>query len=447
MIISTLFIITFTLSLLTFWLLLKHLDYDVFKITIFNVYLYFLMAFSYLGIPILYFMLDDYRAAFVTDRNLILQLFYYSIISLYLTTIIYLFIDRLVCTPTDSKNSVPNIETDIGYRLTLYLGIALFLIGLSVFALYGAQVGFTNLPLYVAAFGDKFDVALARSRTGAEIENLRWYNLFMQDMLFIGTLILVLNCKRHIRNIPLKMVGLASIVIVTAIIFMAGAEKIKIVQLILGLFIAFSLLASNRFSVSKFVFPMGIAFLALIASYWTLMGDDSLGAALNGITSRTLTAQLQAAYHHLDYIAMTGNYLHGTTFPNPKEIFPFEPVSFSQELMIWVHGEDALGIRGSFPAIYWAEMYVNFGTIGIITGSVFIGLYLGVLDWLLRPKNKDILAIAFYTWFILHFKDFAITSLANFIIDTHFVIMASILFSMKLVITSEASRKLQIREG
>lgn len=447
MITSTLFIITFALSLLTFWLLLKHLDYDAFKITIFNVYLYFLMAFSYLGIPILYFMLDGYRAEFVTDRNLILQLFYYSVISLYLTTIIYLFIDRLACTQTESENSVPKIGADIGDRLTLYLGIALSLIGLSVFALYGSQVGFTNLPIYVAAFGDKFDIALARSRTGAEIENLRWYKLFMNDMLFIGTLILALNCKRYIRNIPLKMVGLLSIVIVTAIIFIAGAEKIKIVQLILGLFIAFSLLASNRFSVSKFAIPTSIAFLALIASYWTLMGDDSLSAALNGITSRTLTAQLQAAYHHLDYIAVTGNYLYGTTFPNPKGIFPFEPVSFSQELMIWVHGEDALGIRGSFPAIYWAEMYVNFGTIGIITGSVFIGLYLAVLDWLLRPKNKDILVIAFYTWFILHFKDFAITSLANFIIDTHFVILASILFSMKLVIKSQASRILQTREG
>ena len=308
-------------------------------------------------------------------------------------------------------------------KASLYIGLITFILGIIGFLAYGFEIGFVNLPLIVSFTQGAIEASIARSQFGAELTHLRWYQLFMNDLLLIGALIIFVCVQNMSIHKAARYFISASLLLFVGTISIIGGMKSNFVFILLAFYLAKRLHEDGLVSLRNLIIPGLLGLASLFIGYFLFIGVNSPLDAVRAIFSRTTTAQIETAYHHIDYIKQTGIFLMGQTFPNPKGIFPFEPISFTKELVVWVHGDNPHGIVGSYPSFFWAELYVNFSTIGVIIGSILVGTYLGVLDHLFKPKETSPIGIALFVWLILHFKDFALTSFSQFIFDTHFVII------------------------
>jgi len=82
-----------------------------------------------------------------------------------------------------------------------------------------------------------------------------------------------------------------------------------------------------------------------------------------------------------------------------------------------------IGIVGSMPTFFWGEMYANFGYVGVVIPPVFIGILTYWFNVQLFRLSPSPIPIAFFLWFVMHYKDLAITSLSGFIVDFEGVII------------------------
>jgi hypothetical protein len=393
------------------------------EITIFNVFLFFALLLNFTGIPIVYYDLDAYQSQFITDKSILITVYIFTTITLFLTFFTYILTSKYIknILPIRFKPAAWNKETD--NAASLKIGVLAFSAGIGGLLAYGFEIGFSNLPLFVSFTDGSTAASIARSKFGAELKNLRWYQLFMNDLLLIGSLIIsnsLYHLKLHKANFYLITI---TIVFSVAVIYVTGGIKANFAFVLLAFYLAKTLNEEGVISFRLLILPALFGFASLIIGYYLFMGVNVPSEAIRAIFSRVTTAQIETAYHHISYVQQTGSHLMGQTFPNPMGLFPFEPINFTRELVVWVHGENPEGIVGSYPSFFWAELYVNFGFVGIFFGGLIVGFYLGLLDYVFKPNDKSPIKIAMFVWLILHFKDFAVTSFSQFIFDTHFLIV------------------------
>jgi hypothetical protein len=136
-------------------------------------------------------------------------------------------------------------------------------------------------------------------------------------------------------------------------------------------------------------------------------------------------------YHYVEFFPKYNEYLLGRTLPNPGRIIPFIPFDLTGELMDFVYPEDKRrGIIGSMPAVYWGEAYANFGWWGVALIPPLIGFYLYFINKKLFNCNYDAINISLFIWILIHYKNLAITSFSNYLLDLP---LAFILFIYSLL--------------
>jgi hypothetical protein len=163
------------------------------------------------------------------------------------------------------------------------------------------------------------------------------------------------------------------------------------------------------------------------------MGDADISAGIWSIFSRGLTGSLQPIYHYLEFFPKHQNWLYGITFPNPGGIFPFTPYNLTVEVMNFVQPEHYdSGIVGTMPAIYWGELFANFGYLGVFVLSPWVGFLLYLINWVVYRLDFDPLNSALFAWMLVHYKNLSLTSISMFIIDFNLVVILIIYFVLKL---------------
>jgi len=91
-------------------------------------------------------------------------------------------------------------------------------------------------------------------------------------------------------------------------------------------------------------------------------------------------------------------------------------------------GNAELGIVGSMPAVYWGEMYANFGMPGVLMSPFFVGLFLYWINSLIFTVKKGPLVIALFVWMIMHLKNISSSSLSNYLIFYDTYMLATVFF-------------------
>jgi hypothetical protein len=86
------FFLLFYFSFIILWFyLLKYSNIKILSVSIPSFLIISLLILQYLGYPILFYFINDYRAQFVQDRNLIFETFFISIYSITLIIIGFFF--------------------------------------------------------------------------------------------------------------------------------------------------------------------------------------------------------------------------------------------------------------------------------------------------------------------------------------------------------------------
>ncbi len=400
----------------------------------------FIVIFQYIGFPILYFSIDEYRAEFVTNQNLILKAWAITSITTFFLCI-GAVLGALFFGPLKYFR-IHGCDRDL---LPHYCIRRIYLIGficITVLYTYISKIGFYNIALVLAIGGaSQFEVILARSMMGNDFgSGYHWYNFFMRDaLIFLSSVFIAMRLQGIIR-VSMAVI-IASFVVVTFSLVMA-TEKGLFVDYLITLALLF--IISRRRGVASFsgVFYLSIPiFIALIIFYIFFMGDSNFVAAISSIISRGLTGSLQPIYHYLEFFPEYQDWLYGASFPNPGGILPFTSFSLNTEVMCFVEPKicDA-GIVGTMPAIYWGEMYANFGYFGLVVAAPLIGFSLYFINWIVFKLYLDPLNTALFAWLLMHYKNLSVTALSTFFFDLnlYLIIIIYLFIRVRLRLSKKA---------
>jgi len=402
------------------------------KLSIPSFLIIFIFIFQYLGYPILYFKLDDYRADFVVNQNILLIAWIITSITTFLLSLGVVMGCVLLGRLRFFKliNSEQKTSTLYGMRRIYAVGF------LSIFVLYFyiSKIGLSNIALIAAFSGDsQLDIALKRSLMGNDFgPGYHWFNFFMRDVLTFISLIFI--GVRFQKSEQISIIVLITFNILVVFSLTMATEKGLLIDYIIAIFIVYCVIKK------KGVLPLFLLsilvtsiILSLILLYIFFMGDSSFIQSISSIVSRVLTGSIQPVYHYLNFFPAHQDWLYGSSFPNPGGILPFTPYNLAMEVMNFVHPDDLVaGIVGSMPAIYWGELYANFGYYGFAVFPLLIGFGLYVLNWILFKLYLDPVNASLFAWTLLHYKNLSITGLSSFLVDLNLLMLLITYFLIKV---------------
>jgi len=198
-----------------------------------------IIVFQYLGLPILYFQLDDYRAEFVTDRNVIQNVWLITSV----TTILLSLGASAARLVTGAKIYLNEPADDFQEDRSWSLRRLILLSALSIFVLYiyVSKVGLGNLAIAAVAIQASGEaITLARSQMGNAFDGgYHWYNFFMRDALMFSVLAFFAVRRKSAG----KIIKTVSVLLFFALVFSLtmAAEKGLFADFILALMIVFAL--------------------------------------------------------------------------------------------------------------------------------------------------------------------------------------------------------------
>ncbi len=376
-----------------------------------------IIFYQYLGLPLLYFRLDPFRSDDVTDVDLVFLVFIYTSITITLMILGFVFARNIL-----GRSNCVNINVvsnDI--NKSIYPLLTLTLVSIFVLLFYLKQIGTENIALF-AAFNlvQESNLTLLRSNMGNSFDGkYHWYYLFMNQILKFCTL-------TFYAIILVKPTKIFYFLFITSFCFLTlsvtmATEKGPIAYILISLFLVNVIIKKNSNIPIRTILPVGfIMTTILVFFYFIFMGANSFSDAILGVLSRSLTGQIQPAYHYLQFFPKYESFLFGRSFSNPMGIFPFISYNIPQAVMAWYNpGQIDSGVVGSMPTIFWGELYANFGFLGVLTIPFFVGYF---LYWF---NNKILLfyptpvLIGVYVWFMMYFLNLNGTSLSSYFFDIY----------------------------
>ncbi len=373
-------------------------------------------GFQYIGLPVLYFRLDEFRAVFVYDKWLVMRVFAYTAITITLM-IAGCVAARRIFGPIDW----PGGGIRENGRLQTFCLLVLFGICCSVLYLYIAKIGIGNIALLaVLGVGGDVQVDLARSAMGNAFEGkYHWYHMFMNKLLLFCAYAMFAQYLLRPNRASRLMFGV--VFLVAAFAMTMAVEKGPMADLLIALFLVYVLVKKEGlFPIRGSLYIAAVLLAVLIVFYMSFSGVESPVKAVFSVASRAFTGQIQAAYHYLQYFPHHHEFLFGRSFPNPGDILPFRHYSLTLEMMAWHDpGLSGIGVVGSMPTVFWGEMYANFGFPGVLLPPFFVGFFLYWLNSLALRLIPDPSVIALFVWMMIHFKNLAASSLSGFLLDEY----------------------------
>lgn len=409
-----------------FFLICKFVNTNLLKISAFSITAYFILLFNYLGLPVLYYGMDTFRAVEISSVEIIFINGVLSSLALLFMLLGYRFV--FLSVKVANNDSEP-IEKFIFTQTSKFPFIRVSLTILSVFVLYLyiEKVGLENLAILTLANNtDNFGAVDSRSIMVNAFEgNYHWYKLFMRDLLWLVNLTFFIDWLAS-RNFKFLILSIITGLLLIFVLIMT-TEKMPVLEYFISLTLASMYLNYNR-SIKlgqSFIIILFLSILIIIL-YIFFMGNqgENIFFSIGGASSRILTGAIHASYLQLEFFLEHG-LMMGITLPNPGSLLPFEPFPLTQ--YIWFINNDAkLGVTGSMPAIFWTEGLINFGFLGYFLFTSLAGMLLGFIDLVFKSHKNSVLYAATYIFLIMHIKNLSISGFSNYLFDPLLFILIGI---------------------
>jgi hypothetical protein len=147
--------------------------------------------------------------------------------------------------------------------------------------------------------------------------------------------------------------------------------------------VIFVYLLSKQHMVNLRIVMFGLFILApFLLIIFAVVAKVDIISSLRLLAERLFAGTPEAAYFYVVIFPNHMDYLYGLSLPNPGGILPFEHFRLSRFVSqyIWnfaiVYGSELEGAVSSAPAMFWTEMYANFGFTGIVLSSTLFGCFL-----------------------------------------------------------------------
>lgn len=414
-----------------FLLLSSNLKVD--RVGICSLVFWGIIIYQYLGLPILFFGLDRFRVTDVNNEKIIFDVFFYTSITITLLLsgffVGFKFLNKFSF--YKKNHSIIDLSTSQNSRLIL-VTIVCILVLLS----YLNKIGFENVALFsaIGIIDSKASDVLRSGMSNAFEGKYHWYYLFMNRILLLCSFIFYI--KYLINPFRLNRVLFIFIFLITVFSLTISTEKGPVAFFLIALFFINSIVKRNGIIPIKALFSiLSIIVIILTSFYFLFMRVDNFGDAFSSVFSRTLTGQIEPAYHYLEFFPKVHPFLNGKSMTNPMGIFPFESYNIAQEVMAWYNDSQLVtGIVGSMPTIFWGELYANFNYYGIFIFTPIIGLIIYVIDVYVSSFRLTPTSIALYVWLCMYFFNLNGTGITNYLFDIYlfFIVVVYIFITKKI---------------
>jgi oligosaccharide repeat unit polymerase len=406
-------LILFIIATLTiFYKLIKqsisYVNYPLISIVL----IFKLLIFAYIG-TVIHMVIQGYY----TNNYYIVQFLLSS------SMLIVLPLGMIVAKKMTSHNSIFEYNYNLDYKISekmFYIFFGLFLLSIIIFFIFISKLEMLPIIAIFKGLGVSYASELRSASGNTFPGNYYRYAIFMKDLPIYLMLILF-----FVRNIS-KRWSILFILVVLFNIFVAifDIQKAPLMIVFTLLFLS-SLFYYKKINWKLTIFGgIGLSILVLLMYSFFLGYGNNILVILEKLFSRIFFAQIDAFIYHQQYIDASG-LLYGRSFPNPHGIFPFEHIQTTTEIYKFLHGNWHEGMLfGSFPSVFYADWYDNFGYIGAIFSMFLLGFMVNFLDIKMLSyinKYKSIIIIALYVYFINFFSGYALTSYIGIIVDVHLV--------------------------
>ena len=229
--------------------LLKIAGLSLFRVTIPSFVIVFFYLYQYIGIPILYFQLDGYRAQYVTDKFLMMEVFFYTSLTITLMIFGYMIAckqfgtlkweDKIDCNKKNISSVMPG---GISQNFSL---MVFALIGAIALYMYLSIVGFQKTAILIAVgAGEDISVGAVRSAMGNSFAGkYHWYKLFMNDILRF--VLFAFFAQYLVKKTYSIRIILLPIFLLTTFVMVMATEKGLMINLLIGLFLVYILVIKS----------------------------------------------------------------------------------------------------------------------------------------------------------------------------------------------------------
>ena len=413
MILDTLFILLFFAFPAAMFMLMRAAGMPVLQLSLPSFVILACFAFAYTGLLPLYLGWDEYRAlSGVNNRDLLILVFLGSSWTIFSLALGAILGRDILGSPRALRPGLTLTSSQQCRIVLLMAGVALIL------ADYLARV--PRIALLVALDGSIAEAEMVRSQMGNDFGwGYHWYSLAMHDIvnLLTFTTFAAWLLRKSTTNLTLFLCafGLSGFAAVIAL------EKGPLVWIMVGLLLVWLLVRNGGSITMRHILPFVMSVLLVMALiYMVFEGSTSLTKGLLATFSRVFAGSIEPAYHYLQFFPAQHDFLYGRSFPNPGRLFSWEPYRLTVEVMNWAYPNDA-GIVRSAPTVFWAELYANFGVSGIVILPLFVGFALYLLALFVSRLPNGPVKTGYLVWMLLHYKNLAVSSFSDFVIDIYFV--------------------------
>lgn len=402
------------------------------KVSIPSIVFWGLLFYQYFGLPLLYFSLDTYRLDDVSDKNLIFRVFVYTGLTISLLLSGFMFARVLIAKQITNQTNKEIFDINHSQNKRL---VFITLVCVVVLFMYLKKVGFENIALFSALgiIDSKASDLLRSSMSNAFEGKYHWYYLFMNRILIFCCFIFFV--RRLISNSRFNSFMFVTVLLITILSLIAATEKAPLAFFIISLFFVYTIVKRKSNIPFKPLLYLGFFLIGiLVVFYFIFMNAESFRGAFFSLFSRTLTGQIEPAYHYLEYFPRVHDFLYGKSLTNPMNIFPFKSFNIPQEVMAWYNeSQVTTGIVGSMPTIFWGELYANFGVCGIYVFTPCLGFLLYLIDSFMSRMKSTPLSIALYVWVCMYLFNLNGTGISSYIFDIYitFILLTYLFLSTK----------------
>jgi hypothetical protein len=288
------------------------------------------------------------------------------------------------------------------------------------------------IALFKVLDGDIIGASVARSNMGNAFEGKYWrYHIFFRQLLDYCVIFFFADYLIKRRGVCFLIFG--GSFLVAGFSATMAIEKAPLANLLIMLYLTYVIYKAGDYwqPAAKYVLVLIISILSLFFIYFTRV--PNITSAFQSIVSRVFTGQMTAAYFYLDLFPRHIDYLWGASFPNPGGLLPFQSYHLTVEVASFMFPEIfADGIVGTAPTVFWAEMYANFGSIGIILPSFLVGIGLFAVSHILSKLPLSPAVSAATVSLAMHYGTLTGTSLSNYLFDIKLLSIAAITFIVLL---------------
>ena len=209
---------------------------------------------------------------------------------------------------------------------------------------------------------------------------------------------------------------LAFVLVLGVIVATLDTQKYPAMNMVLMLFVAVFTYNKTRdnpsanislFINTKVILALSVSYLAIGIIWATVAGrlfdrtpveqvESVIAHANSMVSDRLLFGQNRVLYVTYEIVPGKYDYFMGSTFANPLRLLPYEPIPFSYLTYDAIHPESIDGkVRGSGPAVFYSEIYANFGIV-VSFGSMFaFGVFMQLVNNILISKNRFMIPYRF----------------------------------------------------